>query len=120
MNTIDITSTSARVLDAFMAVKSNDTSFDFDGLSRLELVELQRLAPTVDFSLWITLQGRKEAREHATRKVSVGRDYDSKRSYRALNLPEVQGHAVCRLRENARRLEVEAKRLARHGGQADD
>lgn len=76
--TFDITNVSDRVLDAFMALKSNDNSFDFDGLSRLELVELQKLAgPTVDFSLWITLQSRKEDREHAARKVSVGRDYEN-------------------------------------------
>jgi hypothetical protein len=77
VNTYDITSTSDRVLDAFMALKSNDTSFNFDGLSRLELVELQGLAGNkVDLSGWITLQGLKEEREHAARKVSVGRDYE--------------------------------------------
>ena len=76
MNTIDITNVSDRVLDAFMAVKADDTSFNFDELSRLELVELQRLLPTMDFSGWITLQGRKEDRAHAARKVSVGRDYE--------------------------------------------
>ena len=77
LNTTDITTVSDRVLDAFMAVKSNDTSFGFDGLSRLELIELQRLIPAVDFSTWITLQGWKEDREHAARKVPVGRDYEN-------------------------------------------
>jgi hypothetical protein len=77
MNTIDITSVSDRVLEAFLAFKSDDTSFNFDELSRRELVELQGLLPTVDFSVWILLQGQKEDREHAARKVLVGQDYES-------------------------------------------
>ena len=74
---IHITTASDRVLAAFRAVKSNDKSFDFDALSRLDLVELQRLLPAVDFSGWIALQGLKEDRAHAASTARVGRDYEN-------------------------------------------
>ena len=72
MNTIDITNFSDNLLDAILAYRSGDESFNFDVLTIGELYALQD-AVKVDLSLWIQQANLKSERG----KRSVGPDYEN-------------------------------------------
>ncbi len=68
---VDISNVSDTVLDAVLALRSNDTSFDFDALTRRELIEVQEISG-VSLALWIA--GTPE-QERAAR--SPGADFEA-------------------------------------------
>lgn len=70
-NTIDITNYSDNVIDAILAFRTNDNSFDWESLTVKELYQLQD-ATGADFSVWIRQTEMRTAR--STRPV--GRDYE--------------------------------------------